>query len=915
MKASLKQALSFGLMATLALPAVLPVMAAEQAATSDSKTQEAAKSNEVAKPSSGTYSEFDSRMVAVEHRIIEDLSDGKLSPQDAEDLKSAYDQIAETEALFRQHPAKFTQWQLTKLHVMLDNLSEAISAAEHDRDLASADLQFTREDLRRRIDNAAKNGRLTPQEVSDLKARFNKIVSMELQLERSQKRLTYMDKLALCIDYDNLAARMHRDISARAIAAPDVSAIDAIEKRIEEGTKSGKISASKSDELKKRLGELKSMAENFKKPEKNQAVDQIIGSVYYHKSPQISLGLAMEDLANQVELLIEPAKDISTRLKDIDAKLSQALDDGTLNPLETVELKEDFDSIVDAKDKSGSTLKEEDELALKLDMARLEGRIDRQIHAPNRLWAGIVVGITHLSDRNKQSLKAKRLSEEQSKDFLKELSLLNKKRSDFTKQSGGMTVAQAVQVAQELQSLGGKLDKQTKDRDLELPNIDNLRSAIDNRIGESAALGLLGAGDVRSAILTLGELNSVKEKYAASENELSVREKFAIAFELERMATDVEEEIHGHEAFYPGLEKRRNQIESLINEGISSGRLNSANADIYRQKLAENKNLEKEYRSSSIGLTGDKALELINSLEKSWLQLDRELRDKQVMTSDIVSLQGNVEKKIRQGFSDGVLTPSEAETLRGMYDTITAAFALLRAADGGLSYGERLALEYAYQRLEANVERNVRVVPMTIPMMDKAHADLEQKLGNLLATGRLSPDTTLELKKKLDKLGASVSDKRASGGGLSYQEYLVVAVDMHRLNKQIEEAAAKLKSPLPDIDALQAALEKKLEEGKTKGTLSASAYKDAKDEMSRIQANEAAFRISDESLNYAEALNLMQAIQALSDRISGKAKSESSTTKTKSATDSKSKTSETASKSSSTKTTSKTTESKKKETK
>ncbi len=912
MKASLKQALSFGLLATLALPALMPVMAADEAAPNTTKTTEAAKSNENNK-ASGPYADFDARMMATEHRIIEDLSDGRLNPKDAEDLKSAYDQIAETEALFRQHHAKFTQWQLTKLNVMLDNLGDAISAAEHDRDLASADLQFTREDLRKRIDDAAKHGRLTPQEVADLKARFNKVFSMELLLLRSQKKLTYLDKLALCIDYDNLGARLHRDISARAIAAPDLNGIDAIEKRMDEGVKSGKISATKAEELKKKLAELRSMSEKFKKSEKTQAVDQIIGSVYYPKSPQVSLGLAMEDLANQVEQLLEPGMDLTTRLKEIDSKLSKALDNGTLNPLETVELREDYDNIVSVKEKLGASIKEEDESALKLDIARLEGRIDRQLHSPSTLWSGIVIGITHLSDRNKKALQAKRLTPEQSRDFLKQLSLLNKKHDEFTKQSGGMTVGQAILVAQELQSLGGVLDKQTKDRDLELPNIDNLRSAIDNRIGESAALGLLSAGDLRSAILSLGELNSVKEKYAASDNELNTREKFAIAFELERLSNDIEEEIHGHAAFYPGIEKRRDQIESLVNEGLSSGRLNNASADLYLQKLAENTKSEKEYRSSSIGLTGDKALELIISLEKTWQQLDREIRDKQVMTSDIVSLQGNVEKKIRQGFSDGVLSPVEAENLRGMYDTISAAFALLRSNDGGLSYGERLALEYAYQRLEANVERNVRVMPITLPIVDRAHSDLEQKLGNLLATGRLSADTSQELKKKLDKLGASVSDKRATGG-ISYQEYLVVAVDMHRLNKQIEEAAAKLKSPLPDIDALQAALSKKLEEAKAKG-LSPNTYKEAKEEMGRIEANEAAFRISDESLNYAEALNLMQAIQALDDKIAGKNKSEVKAPTNKSAAASDSKTSKTVSKTNSSKTKAKEDSTKKKETK
>lgn len=848
MKASLKLALSTGLMATMILPGFLPVLA-------ENKTSAAS-----AEP--GPFAEIDARLQRNEHRIVDDLATGRLTPQEAEDLKGALDRIVELEVQFRQNKSSQTKWQELRLHTLLDKLADQIDRNEHDRDTASADLQFTRESLAERINQASQHNRLTPQEVSDLKQRFNKIFAMEVDLTKSNGgSLSYLDKLALCIDYDHLGQRLSKQLSERPLGLPDTAAeAGKIEKRIDEGAAAGKISDAKKQEFKQKLSELRATGETYRKASAPMSNEQLI-----------ALGLELESLANKVEAMHaqEAQRDSAERLKQIDSRLGAALQSGSLNPMETLELKEDYDSIIAARDKfaSGGQLKQEDELALKLDIARLEGRIERQLHNPSRVWPGLVVALVHVSHRNKQGFLAKRISADDSKQFGKDLTELNKKLIEYDKAEGGIKAAQALQIAEELQNFEARLDKALKDRQMELPNIEGLKQAIDGRIGDAAVEGKLSVGDARTAVLSMGRLNSVKEKYSASDSELNPREKFAIAFELERLATSLEEQMHGHELFFPGLDNRRSQIEALINEGVSSGRLSASTAENYRNKLAQNTKQERQFRSDSIGLTGDKAIDLVNELEGIWLDLDRELREKAVRTSDLVSLEGNVEKKIRRGFSDGVLSPVEAQAQRKYYDDVVNAFNTMRSKEGGLSYGERLAFAYGFQRLAAQVERNLRSVPINLPLMERDRENMEQRLGNLLSTGRMSAKDAQELKGQLDAIANSAAEKRSSGGGVSFLECLIVAVDMDRMNKRIEQRAAALKSPLPNIDALQSELNKKLEEAKVKKAISAAQYKEFKTEMDRIAANEAAFRISDESLNYAEAINLVTAIQQLKDRL------------------------------------------------
>lgn len=863
MKASLKQVLTSGLMATLLLPGFLLAAGAENEKSSSDSTQKSVdvnKNNKSSVADSGPYGEVNARMVRLERKLVEDLANGRLSPSKTEELQKAIEQVSELEAQFRKEPGKYTNWQNIQLNSLIDKISETVDRSEHDRDLASADLQFTREDLSERIELAGKQHRLSPQELTDIKQHFNRINGLEAMLRKYQGRLTYVDKLMLCIEYDHLAERLSGMLSALPLALPDITATTGnISDRIAEGVKLGKISEAQAQEFKQKISELRAKEAESKKAA--FTTEQII-----------ALGLDMDAVANKVELLIEPgtdAQNLDRHLKLLDRKIALSFDEGSLSPLETLELKEDLDEIQAAKvkDSASGSIKDEDQLVLKLDIARLEGRLERQLHGPNRLNPGGTIVIAHLSHRISQALEAKRLTDDEAKALKQDLRVLNKKKFEYMKADDGMTSEQALQLGEDLQRLAARLEKSMKDRDMDLPNIDGIKQALENKIGEYTIAGQLAVGDARTLVSTLANLSSVKAKYSASDNVLDSREKFALAFELERMVSNLEEQMHDHAASFPGVEIRRAQIEALVNEGISSGRLDAVTADYYKQKLQENGKLEKQYRADNLGLTGEKALELVATLEGLWEQLDRELREKAVTTSDLVSLEGNVEKKIRQGMSYGLLSPAEAESLRQTYDGVVASFTRMRAEAGGLSYGERLAFAYGFQRLIAYVERNLRSNPLVLPNLEAQRTAAEQKIGNLLATGRLPVQDAQDLKALLDQITSNAAERQASGGGLSYQEGLVVTFDINRLEHRIEEKAAELKNPLPNVDELQRAADKRIEEAKDKHQITAAQYKAYKADLDRIAVNEANFRTSDESLNYAEAINLMLEIRRLKDEV------------------------------------------------
>lgn len=887
MNLSLKLALSLSLLFSLSLQAVTSgsARAGEPQENKTKNSEPVSASKQASKEAVGQakpFLDFNQRLSRIQKQLAENLETGRLSPQQVEELQNSLEQISELCARFKLQPAKYRNWQLKRLQTLVDRLQDRMSRLEQDRALAAADLESTKNYILNRLNLAAKQGRLSPPEVADLKKQYDRIISLEEHLLKKQGSLNYHDKLALCIELDQLSSRLQSSLKTETLKEPDLNQeTEEIKKKIDSALSDGRIKQSKADELKNKLSDL-SKRYLSRKSENGRLSDEQI----------LELGLGLETLANEAELSfddelarISPDQKIS----ELDKELAALLIEGRLKPLEFLELAGDLDEIRQNRANLGENPGQDDRIILLLDLTRYEGKLQKQAHEASRVWTGILVELSNLSARNKAALAANRILPEQSKSISEELDLLNKRLARIYEAAGSESkssqekltsenpVKETLNLAQDLQSLSGRFEKALKSRNLEAPDTEALKKAIDSRVADYALLGQLSRGDARQAAATISELSKTRDRYAASQDNFSSEEKLELAFELERLALKLEEQVRGHEPYFPGMDTRRQQIGALILEGIASGRLDISSASYYRDKLLENSLREKEYRLS--GMSAEKSIELVDTLEQLWLQLDRELRAKRLSLEDIASLSEKAEKKIRQGFCGGLLSISEAERLHDAYKRLEDATQQMQSEDGGISYGEKLAILYGYERLMAQSERNLRALPLQIPDLDEKNKDLKKQLAAELAAGKLSLQEAYELKGLLDEIDSNAARHRASAGGISYQEFLLLAFDMNRIAKLITAKALANKQNLPDLDSLQSRLQKKLEENKAKGTISSKTYAELKGSLDDIQAREAEYRISEEALSYTEAIELYQDLDAVQKRIESRKSGEGSSKK------------------------------------
>lgn len=810
----------------------------------------------------GPWEEVNERMSRIERRIVEAVSAGRLPSTEAKSLRNELDRIAEMQAVFRALPVTTANWHNQALNYELDQLTDGVERSMHDRDVVPTDLEFLKDDTLRRIDSAARQGRLTTAEVVSLKQELNRITALEHMLLRQQGKLSYTDKLTLAIDLDHLSASLRRQMAARTVRPFDVNeAVAAVEKRTEDAVKSATIAGDVAAAIRGQLAEIKANA--TKNGDVSKSNDKNI----------IALGLWIESVSNRLDEQIQRAKkmvpDFEERSQMDDARIATALVDGRLSPMEALELKEDLEFIRAeySKLKAAGAPKGEEEFAFQLSLARLEGLIDRQLHGPSMMWSGVPAFHAHLDTRIKEALAAGRLTADEAKALDSD--------SDFQaakmRALGGLPrikeTATALDLAIGLQQLSAKIDKTMKDRNMVTADIDSLHSAIDQRIGDALITGQLNLDEGRSISEQLSQVETLRDQYKNSDGELTARERWQVAYELQETAADLEELVHDHPALFPGLEVRRAQLDEMVTEGLSSGRFTLAEAESIRSLITLNQDSEKALRGSGPGFTAQQAVALVMGLERQHARLERQLRERQIPTSDLVAKQGQVERKIAHFFSLGYLTPAEAESLRSQYNSVVASLRHMRGASGGLSYGERLAFLYGLERLSATVERSARTVPLPLPNVAVAHKELETKIGTALASGRLPVQEAMDLKGLVDELSNTTARARVSGGGFSYPEALVAVVDVQRLGRRLQLRVAAVKQPLPDIDSRQTDLEKRIQSAKASGKINADQSNWLRGELDRIAEGEVAYRMSEESLNFMEAINLVQELDRVNRRL------------------------------------------------
>lgn len=828
-----------------------------QADSTASKSRKTGESKAVSTVNLAETDNVDRRLARMENRITNGINEGPIGSQDAEDYRAAITRLAEEEAECLAYAGKLNSFEELKLQTAIDRLEKTMRLHRRDRKIAIPDLSARHADLQHSIDRAAATGRLT-QEDQDKLSDEMKSWQEERKSLMKDGGLSYSDSLVLSMRHDAIISHLGHVQRQRPVSLPDLSTlVSNAEKSVADSEHKAPDDAVAA--LKKRLD-----------GEKN-TVSRLNAISDPWTKLQLSLGCAatLEELKTRAELLSAGKNmtvDVAEREKQIDHALAHALMTGKLTPPEAHELKAELESIITEQKNNPSvmTANADQPPRVALELERLSGRLTRAQHAPRQPWPGVMAYQVALDQHIDDALAASRITADQAKELKASTDAIAKEESLARASESKVDSATALQIAIELQRVAVQLHHELKDRNIKTPDVAALQTRLDKLISDSVENGKLRVDDNLTG--KVNHITSLKELYEKSEGGLDLRANLAIAAQIQNLIADVEATIHHDVQPAVPLDTRLNQMSKEISNAVASGILGVDRAAQYKAAVDTVSGELQEDRSKTGGLSVHDSFVVANDIAVLDEQLQDELRENASMPAQLVPRYRQLVMEIGRAASSGRITAAEADAMFSVLNKKGLKHAQAEASQGGLSHGEGLYLTYGLDRMASELESRLRDEPVPIGNIANRAMHIDSMLANALASGKLTVTQSKTFEAKLEKILASGAAYNNSGTGMSYPEALTVCIELDRLRSTIEDGLDQ-KNTKNDLETRQAYLQQRIKDAVTNGKLNAKDAEALRYDLDRIADSEASFRISDEGLNFAEALTISQDLDRVSSRL------------------------------------------------
>jgi hypothetical protein len=806
---------------------------------------------------------IDARLGRLEDAVNDAVIAGRLTTEEADNYKLALQQIAEEEAKYLASAPVLGPVMRARLEKALSRVEKRFATSQHDRRVAIFDFNSAEEKLRSAILTGRDVGRLSAEDANRLLAELKAIGDLQESL-RTDGIISYGDALVVSYRVDHLVARMGNALIEPTHSIPST---DSIASEVSQALSSGKFSAEQSNVLRKEFDALQTelaATANIKNAEQKDAQLLYLGSQFELLKQKIDLAAAGKSVP------VTP----QDRAQQIDLQIADAFFAGKLNPMEAHELRSELEGIIKemATDASASP---EKTARLALELERTAGKTNRWLHEPGKAWTGFASSGSNFLQRVDDAAKAGRITAEQQTEYKAAADKIIKAEADKRAANGGrLSGTDALELGMQLERLAVALHHDKKDRDLEVPDIDALQKELDKLIAEGISSGRLAAD---GSLLT-GRLNHVAElrsNYEKSTSGLDARAKLAIGDAIAKTMVAVQQEIHRNQAAQLPLDLRLDKLGDMISNAVAGGMLSVERGAQYRAAVDTIYSRLAADRKSD-GLSANESIAIASDTELLTAQLYDELRDTVMMPPFIATTMDELRVAIGNAVANGRLTIAQADVLISDLDRRAAAIALADGAQGGLSHGEGLRNSFAVRRLAATFESQLHDQSVAIPDVAQHAINLDTRLANALAAGQLTVPEAQQYKNNLEMVLSNAAKYRETDGGLTVSEAIALALELDQLSKSVDHSARK-ETATRNVDARESELKKRISSLVAAGRLSQKDADALQSDLDRIEESEAAFRISDEGLNYAEALTLTLDLDRLSTKVESMSKGSVST--------------------------------------
>lgn len=266
------------------------------------------------------------------------------------------------------------------------------------------------------------------------------------------------------------------------------------------------------------------------------------------------------------------------------------------------------------------------------------------------------------------------------------------------------------------------------------------------------------------------------------------------------------------------IDERQAGLERRIKDAIETGRLSRRRGPALLGELEKISDLEAEYRASHGELTLWENLTVNFQLDALSKKIEQSLDDRLAADLDISAHITELQRRIKDAVESNRLTAQEAMGLTYEVDRARAVLDGLTTTQS-MTNEQALDISLSLDRVGEQLENTTHDRQIDMKDIDKAKEELEKRIEQGIASGKLTDAVTPKLKAELEAFTLKENGIKVSGRPLTSEETLELAVDLEKLSSNLDTLLRDKKAIGEDIDAKKERLEHRIAEGLVIGWL------------------------------------------------------------------------------------------------
>ncbi len=730
----------------------------------------------------------DTRQAELDKKISEGLGSGRLTGDEAQQLRSQFNRINEREAALKASGHPVSADDRLSLLIDLERLNTQIEMKLNNTETASApgstQINLKQSQIETLVSESLVQGRLTPLEAQQFKTQLDRVQTLIRDLSQSDGRLTSDEQQTISIEYSMLGQRINRMLYARTTAWQGITGrLAEIEQRINDSASSRRLTDAEASALRADLQRIKELSASTRKTDGSFALDS-----------SLTIAGDLERLSNRVNQRMHDRTEISVDLDQkqmaLDKQIADGVFEGTLTLAEARELDSEGDRIArkEAELRASQGLNYREKLALAYDLEQLTTRVDEKVRDSEKQPINLA---NQKSIIDKQVVAASisgRITNDEARAIKAEKDRLNALEFQCRSSDGRLTAGESILIVSEWDKLRRDVKRQTQDKERDLSDIDVRQAKVSRRIAEGAGSGRLTPREAERLTKEFDEITAQEAQFRA-DGGLSYGESLNLGISLEQLTRRVENAIANGRVNLPDVDTKQREIDIELASAVASGRLALKDAQDFRAEIDRLAALEVSYRQSGGGISPSETQMLLTDLDKLQATVDARLQDRKPVWTGIDGRRNEVSKQIASLEQSKKLKPEELFKFKSELNRITQAHSAFMASGGAIDLAETVSLVNDLDLLKRRIDNRTGTISVNLAWddIDGRQADLDRRINKALMRRMISPVEAQKLKTEFAKIHQAESIFKANDGSLSYFEKMALAGQLDKLNRQLPQ--------------------------------------------------------------------------------------------------------------------------------